>query len=184
MSIGPSTSVRILNFQDPLAACMGTRLRQHHEETSCGRGGQKEGRGCGEPIQGPGGLPARWALAYKRPYDRTVHRYQHDRGEAQGRGARRPRASKQQVEDYESERSRLQLEHAEVIRPDARLWWGIGILITFTILGVALPLGVMVTGPRDLAQVRWVLYPFITSLVGLLGYIVLYLIQLTRTKAD
>ena len=92
--------------------------------------------------------------------------------------------AKQQVEDYESELSRLQLEHAEVIRPDARLWWGIGILITFTILGVALPLGVMVTGPRDLAQVRWVLYPFITSLVGLIGYIVLYLIQLTRTKAD
>jgi hypothetical protein len=61
---------------------------------------------------------------------------------------------------------------------------GFGILIVFTLLGVVVPLWDMATGPRDLAQVRWVLYPFIGSLALLIGYIVVYLIQLTRNKPD
>ena len=68
--------------------------------------------------------------------------------------------------------------------PDGRLWWGIGILIVFTLLGVVIPLGVMTAGPHDLAQVRWVFYPFIVSLLALIGYIVVYLVQLTRSKRD
>ena len=55
--------------------------------------------------------------------------------------------AKQQVEDYEAELGRLRMEHAEIVRPDARLWWGIAILIIFTVLGVVLPLWVMATGP-------------------------------------
>ncbi len=92
--------------------------------------------------------------------------------------------AQQQVVDLEAELRRLEQEHAEIVRPDARLWWGVGILIVFTILGVVVPLGGMATGPRDLAPVRWVLYPFIGSLMFLIGYIVLYLIQLTRNRRD
>ena len=47
-----------------------------------------------------------------------------------------------------------------------------------------IPLGVMTTGPHDLAQVRWVFYPFIVSLLALIGYIAIYLAQLTRSKSD
>ncbi len=65
----------------------------------------------------------------------------------------------QQVEDHEAELVRLRQEHAEIVRPDARLWWGIAILIIFTALGVALPLWVMSQGPQNLAPVRWVFYP-------------------------
>jgi len=86
----------------------------------------------------------------------------------------------QQVEDYEAELVRLRQEHAEIVRPDARLWWGIAILIIFTALGVALPLWVMSQGPHDLAPVRWVFYPFAGSLAALIIYIVVYLVQLTR----
>jgi hypothetical protein len=92
--------------------------------------------------------------------------------------------AQQQVEDLDAELRRLGQEHAEIVRPDARLWPGVGILILFTILGVVVPLGVMATGPHELAQVRWVLYLFIVSLVALVGYIVVYLAQLTRKKPD
>jgi hypothetical protein len=90
----------------------------------------------------------------------------------------------QRVEDYEAELGRLQLEQAEIVRPDARLWWGIGILVIFAILGVALPLWVMAEGPHDLVRVRWVFYPFAGSLAALIIYIVIYLVQLTRSKRD
>ena len=90
----------------------------------------------------------------------------------------------QQVEDYEAELGRLRVDHAEIVRPDVRLWWGIGILIIFTVLGVVIPLVVMAAGPHDLAQVHWVLYLFIVSLAALIGYIVVYLAQLTRKKPD
>jgi hypothetical protein len=88
--------------------------------------------------------------------------------------------AQQQVEDLDAELRRLEQEHAEIVRPDARLGWGIAILIVFTVLGVVLPLWVMTTGSHDLAPVRWVLYPFIGSLALLIGYIVVYLVQLTR----
>ena len=42
----------------------------------------------------------------------------------------------------------------------------------------------MATGPRDLAQVRWVLYPFLASLAVLIGYIVWYLAKLTGDRQD
>jgi hypothetical protein len=92
--------------------------------------------------------------------------------------------AQQQAEDLEAKLRRLEQEHAEIVRPDVRLWWGIGILIVFTILGVVLPLGVMTAGPHDLAQVGWVFYPFIISLLALIGYIVVYLVQLTRSRSD
>lgn len=90
----------------------------------------------------------------------------------------------QQVEDLEAELHRLEREHTEIVRPDGRLWWGVGILIGFTFLGVVLPVYVMATGPHGLAPVRWVLYPFLLSLAALIGYIVVYLVQLTRKKPD
>jgi hypothetical protein len=92
--------------------------------------------------------------------------------------------AQQQAEDLEAELRRIEREHAEIARPDARLWWGVVILIIFAVLGVVVPLGVMATGPHDLAPVRWVFWPFILSLAALIGYIVVYLLQLTRTKRD
>jgi hypothetical protein len=88
----------------------------------------------------------------------------------------------QQVEDYEGELRRLRVAYAEIVQPDARLWWGIGIVMFFTLAGVALPLGVMSYGPKDLASVNWIFWPFAVGLALLIGYIVVYLLQLTRRK--
>jgi hypothetical protein len=113
-------------------------------------------------------------------------RDQTDYGAIEARRADELRASharaQQQVEDLEAELDRLEKEHAEIARPDARLWAAAVILVILTIVGIVIPLGVMATGPRDLAQVRWVLYPFLGSLALLIGYIVWYLAKLTQTK--
>jgi hypothetical protein len=90
--------------------------------------------------------------------------------------------AQQQVADYEGELRRLQDAHAEIVRPDARLWWGVGIVVVFAVAGVALPLWIMAQGPRDLASVRWLFWVFAVALASLLAYIVVYLIQLTRAK--
>lgn len=92
--------------------------------------------------------------------------------------------AQQQVEDLDAELLRLEQEHAEIVRPDGRLWFAVAILIILTVVGIVVPLGVMATGPRDLAQVRWVLYPFLASLALLIGYIVWYLAKLTERKRD
>jgi hypothetical protein len=91
--------------------------------------------------------------------------------------------ARQQVEDYEAELRRLQQDHAEIVRPDARLWWGVGILGVFAILGVGLPTWVMSQGPDNLASVWWLFWPFAVSLALLIGYIVIYLINLTRKQS-
>lgn len=90
--------------------------------------------------------------------------------------------AQQQVQDYEAELRRLQEAHAEVVRPDARLWWGVGIVVVFAAVGVALPLWIMAQGPKDLASVRWLFWVFAGALAALLAYIVAYLAQLTRAK--
>jgi hypothetical protein len=90
--------------------------------------------------------------------------------------------AQQRVEDYEDELRRLREAHEEIVRPDARLWWGVGILVAFAIVGVALPTWIMSRGPGDLAAVRWVVYPFGSALAILLVYIVVYLAQLIRRK--
>lgn len=51
----------------------------------------------------------------------------------------RDERAQQQVEDYEDELRRLRESHEEIVRPDARLWWGVVILILFAIAGVGLP---------------------------------------------
>jgi hypothetical protein len=92
--------------------------------------------------------------------------------------------ARQQVEDYEAELARLRQAHAEIVRPDARLWWGVGILTGYAIAGVGLPMWVMSRGPSDLSQVRWVFYPFAIGLAALIIYIIVYLAKLTRTPQD
>ncbi len=87
--------------------------------------------------------------------------------------------ARQQVEDYEAELRRLQQAHAEIVRPDARLWWGVGILGIFAIVGVGLPAWEMSQGPDNLASVQWLFWPFAISLALLIGYIVIYLVKLT-----
>jgi len=89
---------------------------------------------------------------------------------------------RQQVEDYEAELRRLQQAHAEIVRPDARLWWGVGVLGIFAIVGVGLPAWVMSQGPDNLASVRWLFWPFAISLALLIGYIVVYLVKLTSDR--
>jgi len=93
------------------------------------------------------------------------------------------RVAKQQIEDYEGELRRLQEAHAEIVRPDARLWWGVGIVVLLAAAGVALPLWIMAQGPKDLASVRWLFWVFAGALTALLAYIVAYLVQLTRAKS-
>ena len=88
----------------------------------------------------------------------------------------------QQAEDYEGELRRLRQAHADIVRPDGRLWWGVGILIAFAVVGVAVPLWVMGEGPKNLASVRWLFWLFAAALGALLGYIVVYLFQLTRAR--
>jgi hypothetical protein len=116
----------------------------------------------------------------------SVREPQTDRGAIAARRADDLRANharaQQQVEDLEAELRRLEQEHAEIVRPDARLWWGIGILVVFTIWGIVVPVWIMSGGPRNLGPVHWVLYPFVACLAALLAYIVVYLAQLTRHK--
>ena len=92
------------------------------------------------------------------------------------------RVAQQQVQDYEAELRRLEEANAEIVRPDSRLWWGVGIVIVLAIAGVALPLWIMAQGPNDLAAVRWVFWVFAAAMAALLAYIVVYLAQLTRGR--
>jgi hypothetical protein len=92
--------------------------------------------------------------------------------------------ARQQVEDYESELGRLEQDHAEIVRPDARLWWGVVVLGIFAIAGVGLPAWVMSQGPGNLASVKWLFWPFAISLLLLVGYIVIYLAKLTGDRSQ
>jgi hypothetical protein len=80
--------------------------------------------------------------------------------------------AQQQVQDYEAESRRLHEAHAEIVRPDVRLWWGVGIVVLFAGAGVALPLWIMAQGPKDLASVRWLFWVFACALTTLLAYII------------
>ena len=95
--------------------------------------------------------------------------------------ARRERTA-QQAEDFGAELLRLEQENGEIFTADLRLWSGAGIVVAFAAVGVALPLWIMGQGPKDLASVRWLFWLFAVALTALLGYIVLYLVQLTCAK--
>jgi hypothetical protein len=90
--------------------------------------------------------------------------------------------ARQRVEDLREELRRLRQQHADVIRPDARLWWAVVILVAYAIAGVAVPLWVMSEGPVSLQAVRWTFWPFAAGMVVLLGYIAVYLFGLTRRR--
>jgi hypothetical protein len=88
----------------------------------------------------------------------------------------------QRVEDLTEELRRLRQQHADVVRPDTRLWWAVVILAAYAIGGVAVPLWVMSEGPVSLRAVRWTFWPFAAGMVLLLGYIAVYLFGLTRRR--
>jgi hypothetical protein len=88
----------------------------------------------------------------------------------------------QRVEDLEEELRRLRQQHADVVKPDARLWWAVAILTAYAIAGVAVPLWVMSSGPASLTAVRWTFWPFAVGLVALIAYIAWYLLGLTRRR--
>jgi hypothetical protein len=73
---------------------------------------------------------------------------------------------KQCVEDYQDESRRLQQDHAQIIRPDKRLWFGVAVLVIFTAVGVAWPIFLMSQGPTDLAQVRLAVWPLMVARHG------------------
>ena len=77
----------------------------------------------------------------------------------------------QRVEDLEEELRRLRQQHADVVKPDARLWWAVAILTAYAIAGVAVPLWVMSAGPASLSAVRWTFWPFAAGLAALIAYI-------------
>jgi hypothetical protein len=60
--------------------------------------------------------------------------------------------------------------------------WGVGIVVVFAVVGVAVPLWVMGQGPGDLASVRWLFWLFAAALAALVAYIVVYLALLTRAE--
>jgi hypothetical protein len=88
----------------------------------------------------------------------------------------------QRVEDLEEELRRLRQQHADVVKPDARLWWAVAILTAYAIAGVAVPLWVMSYGPTSLSAVRWTFWPFAAGLAALIAYIAWYLLGLTRRR--
>lgn len=88
----------------------------------------------------------------------------------------------QRVEDLEEELRRLRQQHADVFKPDARLWWAVAILTAYAIAGVAVPLWVMSGGPASLGAVRWTFWPFAAGLAALIAYIAWYLLGLTRRR--
>jgi len=88
----------------------------------------------------------------------------------------------QRVEDLEEELRRLREQHADVVKPDARLWWAVAILTAYAIAGVAVPLWVMSSGPASLSAVRWTFWPFAAGLAALIAYIAWYLLGLTRRR--
>lgn len=88
----------------------------------------------------------------------------------------------QRVEDLEEELRRLRQQHADVVKPDARLWWAVAILTAYAIAGVAVPLWVMSAGPASLSAVRWTFWPFAAGLAALIAYIAWYLLGLTRRR--
>jgi len=88
----------------------------------------------------------------------------------------------QRVEDLEEELRRLRRQHADVVKPDARLWWAVAILTAYAVAGVAVPLWVMSSGPASLSAVRWTLWPFAAGLAALIAYIAWYLFGLTRRR--
>jgi hypothetical protein len=67
------------------------------------------------------------------------------------------------VEYHQDELRRLQQDHAQIIRPDKRLWFGVAALLIFTAVGVAWPIFLMSQGPTDLAQVRLAVWSFMLS---------------------
>lgn len=86
----------------------------------------------------------------------------------------------QRVDDLEAEVLRLRQDRGRIVRPDKRLWWGIGVLVYFTIVGIALPTWVMSRGPRDLTpHIRLLFWAFASGLAALVAYVVLYLFSLT-----
>jgi hypothetical protein len=90
--------------------------------------------------------------------------------------------AQQRVDDYRDELDRLSQAHAEIIRPDKRLWFGVIVLATYAAVGVAWPLFVLSQGPTDLAQVRHFVWLFMGALLILIIYVVAYLVSITRRK--
>ena len=80
---------------------------------------------------------------------------------------RAPNGRSNGVEDYEDEFRRLRDEHAEIVCPDKRLWFGVAVLIAFAGLGVAWPTYSMSIGSANLTSVRWFVWPFCGVLAGL-----------------
>lgn len=91
--------------------------------------------------------------------------------------------AQQHLEDVQGEVDRLRQARAAIVRPDGRLWIAILILTYFAIVGIALPLWVMTTGPKAFTcLVQVVLWLFLVGLAALVVFMLLYLLQLFRAQ--
>jgi hypothetical protein len=87
--------------------------------------------------------------------------------------------SQQQLEDLEGEVTRLRQARESIVRPKG-LALGLVILIFFTVVGVAVPLFIMRTAPKDLTgtMADTVFSLFMAGLVALLGYMTVLALRL------
>lgn len=94
--------------------------------------------------------------------------------------------AQQHFEDVEDEAARLRREWEAISKPDARLWIAIAILIYFAAVGIGLPLWELSNGPnRFTVLTNLTFWLFVSALVLLLGFLVLYLalLQVARNRS-
>jgi hypothetical protein len=91
--------------------------------------------------------------------------------------------TEQHLEDAEVEAGRLRERRDAIVRPDAQLWIGIGVLLYPTIVGIVFPVLTMVGGPTAFTGwIRTLGVLFVTALVWLLGYMVYLATRLSRGR--
>jgi hypothetical protein len=91
--------------------------------------------------------------------------------------------TQQQLEDNEAEVRRLEQDRKRIVEPDSALWWGIGVLVLFSAVGVIAPLWAMTRTPTDFTpHLKLLFWSFAGTFGLLLIYFVIYASRLTRRK--
>jgi len=117
------------------------------------------------PISGP---PIDWQAIRQRRLDER--RSERDR-------------TQQQLEDIEAEVRRLEQDRRRIVTPDRVLWWGIGVLVVFSLVGMIAPLWAMSRTPTDFTpHLKLLSWAFAVIFGLLVGYFFIYAWWLTRRK--
>lgn len=84
-----------------------------------------------------------------------------------------------------SEVTRFREIRAGVVKPSLQLWIGLLVLAYPTVVGIALPVFEMATGPKDITTYTKILvWLFISGLILLLAYMAYFALRLSRRSAD